>query len=151
MEWLWCCCHRTLFLRWVLPSSSDINCARIATLMASNCWLRYVERELPESNNGCFGRRDFTFGGWGWGMNWCLWSMKGLKLLLMVQLVWQLVAVIARGEPLRCDLLCPGCPQWEQWFCLLNVAGLCVLLPLCITLWGTLGCGIINYSVIALS
>ena len=48
------------------------------------------------------------------------------------------------GEP--CDLLCPGCPQWEQLFSLLDAAGLCVRVPLCITLWSTLGCGIINCS-----
>ena len=53
-----------------------------------------------------------------------------------------------------CDLLCPGCPPWEQLFSLLDAAGLCVLVPLCITLWSTLGCGIINclrFLLIALS
>ena len=48
------------------------------------------------------------------------------------------------GEP--CDLLCPGYPQWEQLFSLLNAAGLCERVPQWITLWSTLGCGIINCS-----
>ena len=44
-----------------------------------------------------------------------------------------------------------GCPQWEQYLCLLDATSLCVLLPLCIIFWGTLGCNCTSLLFIALS
>ena len=87
------------------------------------------------------------YGGWVWGMSWWLRSVRGWSYSSWCfEACWCDCKRVGHvmGEP--CDLLCPGCPQWEQWFSLLDAAGLCVCVPLCITLWSTLSCGIINCS-----
>ena len=109
--------------------------------------LLLTERDLPESENVCFGRRDFKI--WRQGVKHELELMKCERLKLLLMMFWSLLVWLQEGWT------CYGGTMWSSvsWLPTMGAvyfsAWCCWSLCACSSMhyfWSTLGCGIINCS-----